>query len=153
MRGATPNVSAKKGSAQAPAADENVVRLAGGVLDALIRHAREAAPCECCGLLLGIGIDVVEAVPARNIALDPTRRFTIDPEDHINARRAARARDLDVIGFYHSHPHSGATPSETDIAEASYPDALHAIVSLAGATPVVRVFRWGGEHGFAPLGA
>ncbi len=117
------------------------VRVAAGVVDALIRHAREDAALECCGLLIGTGLDVIEAVPARNIASDPARRFTIEPEDHLNARRAARRRGLDVIGFYHSHPRSAATPSQTDISENSYPDAIHAIVSLAGATPVVEMFR------------
>jgi proteasome lid subunit RPN8/RPN11 len=127
------------------------VRLADGVVDLLIRHAREAAPLECCGLLLGTHLDVIEAVAARNVASDPARRFTIEPEDHIDARRTARARGLDVIGFYHSHPRSAATPSETDIAEASYPDTLHAIVSLAGGIPVVEMFRFGAAGGYTRL--
>ncbi len=129
----------------------NLVRLAAGVVDSLIRHARDESPAECCGLLIGLGNIVSEALPARNIAPDPARRFTIRPEDHINARRAARGRGLDVIGFYHSHPRSAPTPSETDIAEASYPDALHAIVSIAGAVPVVEVFRLGGAEGYTRL--
>jgi proteasome lid subunit RPN8/RPN11 len=120
----------------------NLVRLAAGVVDSLIRHARDESPAECCGLLIGLGNIVSEALPARN---------TIRPEDHINARRAARGRGLDVIGFYHSHPRSAPTPSETDIAEASYPDALHAIVSLGGAVPVVEVFRLDGAEGYTRL--
>jgi proteasome lid subunit RPN8/RPN11 len=127
---------------QAAGADADCVRVAAGVFDALIRHSREDATLECCGLLIGAGLEVTEAVPARNIASDPATRFTIEPEDHIKARRAARASGLNVIGFYHSHPRSAATPSETDIAENSYPGVIHAIVSLAGATPVVRMFRF-----------
>jgi proteasome lid subunit RPN8/RPN11 len=127
---------------QAAGADADCVRVAAVVLDALISHAREDATMECCGLLIGVGVNVTESAPARNIASDPTRRFTIEPEDHIKARRAARASGLNVIGFYHSHPRTAATPSETDIAENSYPGVIHAIVSLAGATPVVRMFRF-----------
>jgi proteasome lid subunit RPN8/RPN11 len=106
----------------------------------MVRHAREAAPTECCGLLLGHGDTIVEAVRTRNLAETPTR-FLIDPKDHIDRRRDARQRGLDVIGFYHSHPQSPALPSETDREEATYPNHLYFIVSLAAGEPDVRLFR------------
>jgi proteasome lid subunit RPN8/RPN11 len=109
-------------------------------LDAAIAHARETAPAECCGMLLGTPDVVMEARPARNLATDP-HRFLIDPKDHIDARREARARAFDVVGFYHSHPHSAAVPSETDLAEASYPHHLYLIVGLAGEQPDSRLYR------------
>jgi len=109
-------------------------------LDAAISHAREAAPAECCGTLLGASDVVSEARPARNLATDPNR-FLIDPKDHIDARREARALGLDIVGFYHSHPHSAAVPSPTDLAEASYPAHLYLIVGLAGNEPDVRLYR------------
>ena len=56
-------------------------------------------------------------------------------------RRDARARNLDVMGFYHSHPHSGADPSPTDLAEATYPELLYVIVSLASEPADVRMYR------------
>jgi proteasome lid subunit RPN8/RPN11 len=115
-------------------------------LDAAIAHARETAPAECCGMLLGTPDVVMEARPARNLATDPNR-FLIDPKDHIDARREARARALDVVGFYHSHPHSAAVPSQTDLAEASYPDHLYLIVGLAGEQPDGRLYRLE-ERGF-----
>ena len=118
--------------------------LTDDVVAAIVRHAREAAPLECCGLLLGRGDEIVEAVPARNIAGTPATRFLIDPADHINGRRAARERGLDVVGFYHSHPHSAAEPSATDLAEFSYPDHLYAIVSLLAEPPEVALFRFQG---------
>ena len=124
-------------------------RLTAGVVAALVRHAQDAAPDECCGLLLGVGREVVEAVRARNVAGTPATRFLIDPADHINGRRAARARGLDVVGFYHSHPRSPAEPSETDRAEFSYPDHLYAIVSLQAGRAEVRLFRFG-HGGFQP---
>ena len=114
-------------------------------LDAVIAHARGAAPAECCGVLIGSAGVVTEARSARNLDSDPDR-FLIDPKDHIDARREARARRLEVVGFYHSHPHSAAIPSQTDIAEASYPDHLYLIVSLTGDQPDVQLYRferWG----------
>ena len=91
-------------------------------------------------MLIGTGTSVTEAAPARNIAERPTR-FLIDPQDHIDAIRRARQRGLEVVGFYHSHPHSPAVPSETDRAEATYPDLLYLIVSLKDERPELRLFR------------
>ena len=85
-------------------------------------------------------------MPAKNLAAEPTR-FLIDPKDHIDARRAARRRGLEVLGFYHSHPHSPAWPSPTDVTEAAYPEAVYLIVSLEGAAADARLFRI--EHGGA----
>ena len=111
------------------------------MIDDVVAHAHEAAPAECCGLLLGDRNLVVAAARTRNTANDPTRRFEVDPQDHIDARRDARGRGLAVLGFYHSHPRSPAEPSPTDLAEASYPDHLYLIVSLAAAPPNLGLFR------------
>jgi proteasome lid subunit RPN8/RPN11 len=41
-------------------------------------------------------------------------RFLIEPRDLLRVQRAAAARGLDVIGFYHSHPDVAARPSQFD---------------------------------------
>lgn len=119
----------------------------------MVGHALAARPRECCGVLLGRGRGstggvaspaILEAVPAKNLAED-ANRFLIDPKDHIDARRDGRARGLEVVGFYHSHPRSAAFPSPTDLADATYPDLLQLIVSLERETVDVRAFRL--EHG------
>jgi proteasome lid subunit RPN8/RPN11 len=125
-------------------------RISRCALDAMVAHAREAKPAECCGVLLGADGAVVEAVRARNIADEPDVRFLVDPKDHIDARRAARTRGLEVVGFYHSHPRSPAAPSKTDRAEAMYPEQLHAIVSLESEPPEVALFRCDGS-GLVPV--
>jgi proteasome lid subunit RPN8/RPN11 len=111
-------------------------------LESIVAHAREAAPLECCGLLVGRGDEIVEAVRARNAAADPATRFLIDPKDHFDGRHAARERGLDVVGFYHSHPGSPPEPSARDAAEFSYPGDLYAIVSLLAGPPQVGLFRF-----------
>jgi proteasome lid subunit RPN8/RPN11 len=111
------------------------------VIDEVAAHARETLPAECCGVLLGTEREVVEAVRARNLSENPNR-YQLDPKDHIDARRAARQRGLQVVGFYHSHPHSEPEPSVADLSEATYPGHYYLIVRplLEGAN--VRVFRF-----------
>lgn len=92
-------------------------------------------------MLLGTPGEIAEAVPTRNLADDPNR-FLIDPNDHIDARREGRRRGLEIVGFYHSHPHSPAVPSATDLADACYSGHLYAIVSLAAGPAEVRIYRF-----------
>jgi proteasome lid subunit RPN8/RPN11 len=90
------------------------VKIAGIVLDAIEEHARDAAPDECCGLLLGSAELIMLAIPTRNVAADSRRRYEIDAVDHFKGIRRARRLGLDVVGAYHSHPRSAPVPSETD---------------------------------------
>ncbi len=115
----------------------------------IVRHARETAPAECCGLLIGTGESIIEAARTNNLASDPDR-FEMDPADHIRTRRQARTRRLDVLGFYHSHPRSPAVPSARDRAEAWYPDYLYLIVSLRTDPAEVRLYRLNAD-GFVEL--
>jgi proteasome lid subunit RPN8/RPN11 len=117
------------------------VRLSNAGLRKIVAHARAVAPAECCGLLLGAAGTITDAIAARNVAASPSTRFLIDSKDHIDGRREARRRGVEVVGFYHSHPRSAAQPSETDVSEASYPDHLYLIVSLEADPPDVAVFR------------
>lgn len=88
---------------------------------------------------------MVDGIPTGNIADSPTR-FLIDPKDHIDGRREARCRGLDVIGFYHSHPHSPARPSQRDLDEAGYPDHLYLIVGMHVDPPEIRLFMQDGGN-------
>jgi proteasome lid subunit RPN8/RPN11 len=123
-----------------PESMTSTVTIARAVLAEVVVHALAAKPAECCGILIGSGTSVIEAVAARNIADRPTR-FLIEPQDHIDAVRRARERRLEVLGFYHSHPHSAATPSATDLEQASYPDHLYLIVGLEHDAPEIGCFR------------
>ena len=119
-----------------------IINLKSRAAAAMVRHAREAVPDECCGVLLGRGDEIAEALAARNIAEQPAARFVIDPHDHIAGRRDARARGLDVVGFYHSHPRSAPEPSVRDLDEFTYPGHLYAIVSLRVEPAEVALFRF-----------
>jgi len=109
------------------------VRLDPAARAEILQHAREVAPQECCGLLVGHRGSIETVFRARNLDASATR-YLVDPDDHFAAIRTARAQGRRVIGAYHSHPASPATPSESDIAEASGGrDFLYVIVSpIAG---------------------
>lgn len=92
--------------------------ITAAVIAEIEAHARETAPEECCGLLLGAPDRITASVRAGNTADDRRRRYNIDPRDHFSAIRHGRALGLEVIGAYHSHPGSAPIPSETDRAEA-----------------------------------
>jgi proteasome lid subunit RPN8/RPN11 len=110
-------------------------------LESIVTQARAAQPVECCGLLIGSGTTVTEAMQIANVSEVPNR-FFVDPKGHIDGRRDARSRGLDVLGFYHSHPHTPATPSASDRAEAAYPGLLYLIVSLAADPVEARLYRF-----------
>jgi proteasome lid subunit RPN8/RPN11 len=117
------------------------VRLHGDVRERLVAHAREEAPNECCGLLVGSGSVIDECVRARNLEASPTR-YLLDPADHFAAIRRLRGSGRAVLGVYHSHPASPAVPSPSDLAEALYPDFIWVIVSLASPEcPEVSAYR------------
>ena len=96
----------------------------------MLAHARDAAPNECCGLLIGRRDAIERSVRARNREESPTR-YLIDPEDHFAAIHDARSRGERVVGAYHSHPASPPEPSPSDIAEATGGvDFVYLIASL-----------------------
>lgn len=85
------------------------------------RHATEAYPHECCGLLLGPAGGppwrVTQMHRAKNLDLERARdRYLMDPADRLAAEEAARAAGLAIVGFYHSHPDHDAYFSPTDLA-------------------------------------
>ena len=107
--------------------------------------ARASEPDECCGLLLGHEA-IEDAVPTRNVAAEPRRRFEIEPQALINAHRAARGGGTPLRGYYHSHPTGPAEPSATDRAMAAGDGKVWAIVGADGIT-----FWRDDEAGFARL--
>lgn len=104
------------------------------ILDQIRLHGEATYPEECCGFLLGIAgeenhVTALHQVPNRQED-QRTHRYTITPADYRNADQAARATGLDIVGMYHSHPDHPAQPSETDLAEATFPGYTYVIASV-----------------------
>ena len=103
---------------------------------ALRAHGEETYPHECCGVLLGrfsdAGNEVREIVRAGNTRTDSAHnRYHIDPVELIRIQRQARKAELDIVGFYHSHPDHPAMWSSTDFAEAHWLGCSYVITRVA----------------------
>ena len=97
-------------------------------------HAEDIYPEECCGILLGkidgvskIVVEVIETINTwkksevttelKNLDdLNRTKhsRYTISPRDILQAQKRGRDLQLDIIGFFHSHPDARSIPSTCD---------------------------------------
>ncbi len=138
------------------------------IYDQIIAHAQLEAPNECCGLLAGITtsadrtptagavseregvvthIYLIQNLPSDdpriidlNIPSDRRVRYMMDPGEQFCAIRNMREKELTLMGIYHSHPHSVAYPSATDLRLAFYSDLFYLIISLAQNPPDLRAF-------------
>lgn len=109
--------------------------------DEIVKHARAEVPNECCGLLAGKNGAVLELFQCESTEKSPYRYY-VDPKDQIRIMREMDRKGWDLVGIYHSHTHTEAYPSKTDVELAFYPEALYFIVSLQNRnTPVIRAFR------------
>jgi [CysO sulfur-carrier protein]-S-L-cysteine hydrolase len=112
---------------------------------AMVGHAYDGLPDEACGLLGGSpGLDRVDAfVPCRN-ADASSRTYSIGPDGWEAADEVFGPAGLDVVGVIHSHTHTDAYPSPTDVAKADNPLLAgwhYLILSLKDPEPVLRSFR------------
>jgi proteasome lid subunit RPN8/RPN11 len=121
----------------------------------LWRHALDAYPYECCGVLLGRRDGehrhVLQAVPCRNVHPSPKSRYAIDPAELISMQRDARDMQLEIVGFYHSHPDHPAQYSGTDLDEAHWHGCSYVIVGVdSNAVTEARsyLFHADGDHRF-----
>ena len=97
-----------------------MIRIESQPWAAMVSHARQTYPNECCGAMLGStngdGKIVRAALPLEN-AFDGVQaaRYELRPQDLLAADKAAHERHMDLIGIYHSHPDCGAYFSKTDL--------------------------------------
>lgn len=99
---------------------------------------------EICGLLLGQGDAIADALAVPNVAPDPVRGFAISPADQFAAARLARSAGLTVVGCYHSHPSGNIVPSAADAAQAAE-DGFYWLI-VGGARSRLWISRAGGNY-------
>ena len=118
-----------------------MLRMPRYIGDAIIAHASEGFPLEVCGILGG-NDGVVSSFFRMTNADRSNEHFMMEPREQFAVMKELRAKGLELLAIYHSHPESPARPSTEDIRLALTPDVSHVIVSLMEPDkPVLKSFR------------
>jgi proteasome lid subunit RPN8/RPN11 len=120
---------------------EAVLTLSAAQRDAVIATCIRALPNEGCGLLLGSADGAVHEVVASTNTADSAKIYEIDPRVMLQASRRADELGIEIIGVFHSHTHSDAYPSPTDVAQAPDPAWHYVLVSFRFVPSAVRSFQ------------
>ena len=87
-------------------------------IDALTQHSEKAGLSESCAMLLGTHNDqqwnVKEVLLTRNSHNNSETSFIISPEELLQGHQLAEKKQLELVGIFHSHPNTAASPSNMD---------------------------------------
>ena len=139
---------------------EGALRFPRALRQELIELARRGDPDEVCGILGGRDGAVTRVFPVRNTADEVAAEqgvfrdrdtgvaaggrkpvhYYMDPRDQLRVYNELDKLELDVIGYYHSHTHTEARPSPTDVRLATDLSPYYVLVSLTH-EPNVRAWR------------
>ena len=100
------------------------------IVQNLLHHAQQTPEQEVCGLISSRDNTPYRSYPVKNNAPEPARFFNLDAQQQIQVMAKMRDNNEQLFAIYHSHPTAPATPSNTDLAQANYPEALYLIISL-----------------------
>ncbi len=123
------------------------------IRDAMVQHALEEDPNECCGILAGAGGIVLQHYRITNTEKSPYR-YSMDGRELNQVLRELDDNGWEMQVIYHSHTHSPAYPSDTDVRlAANWPDPYYLLVSLMDKqSPDVRLFTiWDGTVAEEPV--
>jgi len=98
------------------------------IRQAILTHAENMLPDECCGLIASVAGAIRFAYPLTNSNPSPVS-FTIDPSEHFGAMNHAENQGWEISGVFHSHPTGERSPSATDVAMAWDPLWIHLVVA------------------------
>lgn len=117
-------------------------RLPAAMHQAIVAHAQQEWPRECCGVITGHNGLAEQLHALRNIA-EGNRFYEIDPLQLMELEfQILPADESEIVSIYHSHPESVAYPSKTDLEYAYWPEAIYLICSLENRDqPYIRGFR------------
>ena len=85
-------------------------------------------PEEACGLVAGQDGKSIDLFHIPNVLLSIVK-FRMDPREQVQHLLMFESRGWDLLAIYHSHPYGPSYPSQTDIAEAAYPETIYLIWS------------------------
>lgn len=119
----------------------------------MVRHSLEGRPNEACGVLAGVDGKAVRFYPMRNAEESPVV-YRFDEKQQLEVFNEVEEQGWDLLAFFHSHTHTEAYPSPTDLANAhwrdpvsgettpAYPGTSYLILSLREPEPALRGYRF-----------
>lgn len=117
------------------------MRLPGPLAEALVAHARDDLPNECCGMIGGRDGVATSVHRATNTEASPFM-YVMDPREQLRIMDAIDEAGEELLAVYHSHTRSAAYPSRTDVELAFFAQTLYVIVSLQDPeAPEIRAFH------------
>ena len=121
-----------------------MLRIGRDFADEMIAHALQDDPNECCGILSGADETVAKLYRITNSSASPFR-YQMDPQEFLQAMLDSDRNGWEMLAFYHSHTHSPAYPSQTDVrlaVESWMLDVSYVLVSLERRdAPQIRAFH------------
>ena len=120
-------------------------QLDGVLYKEIVEQGLREFPNECCGFIAAADGVPTKVFTMKNIDASPVT-FRMDSEEQLCVSSEMDEQELELWAIYHSHTHSEAYPSPTDVKQAAfrqafYPDSRNIILSLADrAEPVMRSF-------------
>ena len=118
-----------------------MLRIESRFRDEMVRHALEDQTIECTGIIAGTDGKFHKLYRMTNVENSPYR-FSWDSKELISVWNELEDNGWEQRAVYHSHTHSEAYPSTTDVRLAAWPEAYYVIISLMDkANPAVRAFR------------
>ena len=120
-----------------------MLTIPAAIIEEMLAHLRTDYPDEGCGLLGGQNGTVSHHWPTTNVEPDDKYvRYLIDPKEQIKAEEAIDELGLELTAIYHSHTHTPAYPSPTDVRTSYYPDSFYVLVSLTDpANPIIKAYK------------
>lgn len=108
------------------------------IIAAIKKHAEDATPYECCGL---IDVDG-NVIRCGNMAKNREREFLISSSEVVHVSRRCRG----LAGVYHSHVNQGAYISAADARSVPF-TGLYIVASVMnGVCKTVNCFHWNGQY-------
>jgi proteasome lid subunit RPN8/RPN11 len=118
------------------------VKIPRRLVAAMISHAEESYPEECCGLLSGTDGVPSHVYRVQNVHDTPRVFFEMAPKEQFWAFKNMRHNGQNLMAIYHSHPETPARPSQSDISLAYDPEPRYLIMSLRQRDkPDLRAYR------------
>ncbi|MEK6558223.1 MAG: M67 family metallopeptidase [Candidatus Margulisiibacteriota bacterium] len=106
-----------------------MIRLSSQHKQEIFAQGLREKPYEACGYLVGKAGVVHEVIPMTNVD-HSEEHFSLDPKEQFAVVKKVRADQREILAVYHTHPASGARPSEEDIRLAFDPTMIYVIGSL-----------------------